>query len=126
MVHRMDEDTKKIIKAIIHGDQKRQKRTKAGSHTDFDMLAAEAIKAAKEELPLPGTDPEIRRRIIDKLYDSLAHNTPWELLGETYCCRRLFYEYRKEFCYLVALHMGIIKGEDGSSRQGEVGQKQPG
>ena len=64
MVHRMDEDTKKIIKAIIHGDQKRQKRTKAGSHTDFDMLAAEAIKAAKEELPLPGTDPEIRRRII--------------------------------------------------------------
>ena len=96
MAHTIDEDTKKIVKAIVHGDQKRQSRRRAGKHTDFDRKAAEAIKAAKKELPLEGTDPEVRRHIIDKLYTSLLYNTPWELLGETYCCRRLFYEYRKE------------------------------
>ena len=106
MAHTIDEDTKKIVKAIVHGDQKRQSRK-----------AVEAIKAAKKELPLEGTDPEVRRHIIDKLYTSLLYNTPWELLGETYCCRRLFYEYRKEFCYLIAVHMEIIEPEGGSRQQ---------
>lgn len=58
MAHTIDEDTKKIVKAIVHGDQKRQSRRRAGKHTDFDKKAAEAIKAAKKELPLEGTDPE--------------------------------------------------------------------
>ena len=116
MAHTIDEDTKKIVKAIVHGDQKRQSRRRAGKHTGFDRKAAEAIKAAKKELPLEGTDPEVRRHIIDKLYTSLLYNTPWELLGETYCCRRLFYEYRKEFCYLIAVHMEIIEPEGGSRR----------
>ena len=89
-----------------------------GIRTNGPVLkAAEAIKAAKKELPLEGTDPEVRRHIIDKLYTSLLYNTPWELLGETYCCRRLFYEYRKEFCYLIAVHMEIIEPEGGSRQQ---------
>lgn len=129
MAHTIDEDTKKIVKAIVHGDQKRQSRRRAGKHTDFDRKAAEAIKAAKKELPLKGTDPEARHHIIDKLYTSLLYNTPWELLGETYCCRRLFYEYRKEFCYLIAVHMEIIEPEGGSRQQAagarKVGQKRP-
>ena len=100
MSHTIDEDTKKIVKAIVHGDQKRQSRRRAGKHTDFDRK-----------------DPEVRRHIIDKLYTSLLYNTPWELLGETYCCRRLFYEYRKEFCYLIAVHMEIIEPEGGSRQQ---------
>ena len=50
MAHTIDEDTKKIVKAIVHGDQKRQSRRRAGKHTDFDRKAAEAIKAAKKEL----------------------------------------------------------------------------
>ena len=66
MAHTIDEDTKKIVKAIVHGDQKRQSRRRAGKHTDFDRKAAEAIKAAKKELPLEGTDPEVRRHIIEK------------------------------------------------------------
>ena len=45
MAHTIDEDTKKIVKAIVHGDQKRQSRRRAGKHTDFDRKAAEAIKA---------------------------------------------------------------------------------
>lgn len=119
MAHTIDEDTKKIVKAIVHGDQRRQSRRRAGAHTDFDRRAAAAITAAKRELPLDGTDPKVRRHIVDKLYKSLLYNTPWELLGETYCCRRLFYEYRKEFCYLIAAHMGIIEPEEASGQQAE-------
>ena len=35
MAHTIDEDTKKIVKAIVHGDQKRQSRRRAGKHTDL-------------------------------------------------------------------------------------------
>lgn len=116
MAHTIDEDTKKIVKAIVHGDQKRQGRKRKGKHTNFDRQAEEAIKAAKRDLPLEGMDQTARRHIIDKIYKSLLYNTPWEMLGDTYCCRRLFYEYRMEFCYLIAVHMGIIE-EDGSRQQ---------
>lgn len=116
MAHTIDEDTKKIVKAIVHGDQKRQGRKRKGKHTNFDRQAEEAIKAAKRDLPLEGMDQTARRHIIDKIYKSLLYNTPWEMLGDTYCCRRLFYEYRMEFCYLIAVHMGIIE-EDGSRRR---------
>lgn len=114
MAHTIDDDTKKIVKAIVHGDKKRQSRKRKGEHTDFDRRAEEAIKAAKRELPLESMDQAARAHIIDRIYQSLLYNTPWEMLGDTYCCRRLFYEYRMEFCYLIAVHMGIIekKAED--------------
>lgn len=116
MSHTIDEDTKKIVKAIIHGDQKRQSRKRTGKHTPFDLLVEEAIKAAKRELPLDGMDAAARCHIIEKIYKSLLYNTPWEMLGDTYCCRRLFYDYRMEFCYLVAVHMDIIS-PNGSRQQ---------
>ena len=122
MTHTIDEDTKKIVKAIIHGDQKRQSRKRAGRETNFDRMAEEAIKEAKKELPLEGMEETARRHVLTKIYSSLLYNTPWELLGETYCCRRLFYEYRMEFCYLVAVHMHIIE-PDGSRRQRAAGEK---
>lgn len=117
MAHTIDEDTKKIVKAIVHGDQKRQNRRRNGKHTDFDRKAEEAIKAAKRDLPLEGMDHTARAHIIDKIYKSLLYNTPWEMLGDTYCCRRLFYEWRMEFCYLIAVHMGIIEPEGSSRKQ---------
>jgi hypothetical protein len=113
----IDEDTKKIVKAAVHGDERRQKRKRKGQLTTFDIAAAEAIKAAKEELQLEGCDKEVQRLIIDKIYTSLLYNTPWENLGETFCCRRLFYEYRRQFMYIVALRLGMI--EDGQqAKQG--------
>lgn len=114
MAHEIDEDTKKIVKAIVHGDKKRQIRRKKGRHTEFDIKAEEAIRAAQQELPLDGIDREARRRITEKIYTSLLYNIPWELLGETYCSRRLFYKYRMEFCYLIAVNMGIIEPEGSS------------
>lgn len=114
VAHTIDEDTKKIVKAIVHGDKKRKARRKKGSHTDFDRKAEEAIRAARRELPLDGIEREARHHITEKIYISLLYNTPWELLGETYCSRRLFYEYRMEFCYLIAVNMGIIEPEGSS------------
>lgn len=125
MAHTIDDDTKKIVKAIVHGDKKRQSRKRKGEHTDFDRRAEEAIKAAKRELPLEGMDQAARAHIIDRIYQSLLYNTPWEMLGDTYCCRRLFYEYRMEFCYLIAVHMGIIeKQAEDSGGGGEEGGQQ--
>ena len=100
----VDRDTKKIIKAVIHSDTQRRKRKRSGKHTNFDTLAEVAIEQAKSEILLEIEDTKIRQYIIEKLYESLAYNT----LGETYCCRNLFYEYRTRFINLVAYHMGII------------------
>lgn len=101
----VDNDTKKIIKAIIHSDEKRKKRKKAGSQTAFDALADNAIKEAKAQLLEGVDDKEIRKHIVNKIHQSLLYNTPWECLGETYCCRRLFYEYRTEYIKLISVNM---------------------
>ncbi len=119
---KLDDDTKKIVKAIIHADAKRQKRKRAGRQTEFDRKAEEAIRAAKENMRLCGYDDNARQHMIGKIYESLLYNQPWEMLGETYCCRRLFYEYRKEFCYYVAEHLGII--EDAAAAGSKAVQKQ--
>lgn len=109
----LDNDEKKIVKAVIHSDEKRQKRQQAGKKTPFDTKAAAAIEKAKRDLDLGEVTEEVREIIIQKIYKSLLYNTPWELSGETYCCRSLFYEYRKQFCYLVAQNLGIIRQQAG-------------
>lgn len=106
----LDEDTKRIIRAVIHSDEKRRRRHQHKQATQFDKKATEAIQKAREELDLGDVDQEVSDYIINKLYTSLLYNTPWELIGETYCCRSLFYAYRKQFCYLVALHLDMIPG----------------
>ena len=108
----LDEDEKKIVKAVIHSDEKRQKRQKAGKKAPFDTKATAAIDLGE-------VTEEVREIIIQKIYKSLLYNMPWELCGETYCCRSLFYEYRKRFCYLVAQNLGII-------RQQAAGSEKPG
>lgn len=109
----LDNDEKKIVKAVIHSDEKRQKRQQAGKKTPFDTKATAAIEKAKKDLDLGEVTEEVREIIIQKIYKSLLYNTPWELSGETYCCRSLFYEYRKQFCYLVAQNLGIIRQQEG-------------
>lgn len=109
----LDNDEKKIVKAVIHSDEKRQKRQQAGKKTPFDTKATAAIEKAKKDLDLGEVTEEVREIIIQKIYKSLLYNTPWELSGETYCCRSLFYEYRKQFCYLVAQNLGIIRQQAG-------------
>lgn len=105
----LDEDEKRIIRAVIHSDEKRRRRQQARKETAFDRKATAAIARAKEELQLGDVSDEVRETIIEKIYTSLLYNTPWEHMGETYCCRSLFYSYRKQFYYLVALHLEIIE-----------------
>ena len=108
----LDEDEKKIVKAVIHSDEKRQKRQKAGKKAPFDTKATAAIEKAKKDLDLGEVTEEVREIIIQKIYKSLLYNMPWELCGETYCCRSLF-------CDLVAQNLGII-------RQQAAGSEKPG
>ena len=117
MAYNLDKNTKTIVWAIMKDQEKRDRRKHTGQYTTFDRRADEAIEKAKENIKLQGFEGEARNQVIEKICQSLKDNTPWELLGETYCCRRLFYEYRKEFCYHVAASMDM----SGSSRK--TGQK---
>ena len=119
----LDEDEKRIIRAVIHSDEKRRRRQQAKMETAFDRKATAAIAKAKEELDLGEVDQTIKETIIAKIYTSLLYNTPWELMGETYCCRSLFYAYRKQFCYLVALHLDIVEAPRQQAKRKEY-QKQ--
>lgn len=115
MAYKLDKNTKTIVRAIMKDQEKRDRRKYTGQYTVFDRKADAAIEQAKEKIALQGFGEETRNQVIGKICQSLKDNTPWELLGETYCCRRLFYEYRQEFCYRVAAAMGMI----GSGKKGQ-------
>ena len=117
MAYKLDKNTKTIVRAIMKEQEKRDRRKHTGQYTAFDRQADKAIEEAKENIGLQGFTGSTRDQVIGKICQSLKDNTPWELLGDTYCCRRLFYEYRKEFCYHVAASMDMI----GSGRK--TGQK---
>lgn len=95
--YKLDKNTKTIVRAIMKDQEKRDRRKHTGQYTAFDRRADKAIEEAKENIGLQGFTGSTRDQVIGKICQSLKDNTPWELLGETYCCRRLFYEYRKEF-----------------------------
>lgn len=107
--HSLDEDSKKIVRAVLHSEDKRARRRRQGTSTEFDRRAAVAIAKAKKEIDLNGFEGEARRDMIQKIIMSLQYNMPWELMGEVLCCRRLFYEYRMEFCWHIAKNMGIVE-----------------
>ena len=115
MAYKLDKNTKTIVRAIMKDQEKRDRRKHTGQYTAFDRKVDKAIEEAKENIGLQGFTGSTRDQVIGKICQSLKDNTPWELLGETYCCRRLFYEYRKEFCYHVAASMDMI----GSRKTGQ-------
>jgi len=98
----LDYNEKQIIHAVVRMDSRH------GSASPFLKRGAEAIQKAKDDLDVGEIAPDVRRVIIDKIYQSIAYGQAWELLGETYCSRGMFYQYRKQFCYLVADNMGLI------------------
>lgn len=79
----LGEDYKRIVKALIHSDKERKKRIRRGTATAFDIKVDNAIKAAMKELKLDGFTASTRKALIDKLYESIQYNTPWEMLGDT-------------------------------------------
>lgn len=98
-------EEKQIVYATI-----RMSRKNCGSLAYAEKSRA-AIEKAEEEFDLGDIPDEVKNHILQKIYQSIAYMQPWELLGETYCSRGMFYQYRKQFCYLVAVKMGIAKKE---------------
>ena len=101
--------TMEIAKAIIR-DTDRTLRMAAGKETPFDRKADTAISKAMErflvkEMP----DEEARGKVRERVLFSLITGTPWEMCGETYTGRRLFYTYRKRLVRLVAEEMGMTR-----------------
>lgn len=98
----LDYNERQIVHASVRMD------LRSGETSPFLKQAAEAIRKAKDDMDVGEIAPDIRSVIVEKIYQSIAYSQPWEHLGETYCYRGQFYQYRKQFCYLVADHMGLI------------------
>lgn len=103
-----------IVRAIVREDARR------GSSSNFNKRGASAIEKAKSDIDIGDASPDVRDTIIDKIYQSIAYSTAWEYLGETYCSRGTFYQHRKQFCYLIALNMGMIN--DKRKKQNKKGR----
>jgi len=114
----VDNDEKKIVCAVLHSDERRRKRITNGKGSPFDKQAAAAVDRAKERFDIPDTTQAVRDEILRKVIRSLADRTPWEKIGETYCCRELFYKYRKQFLYLCAVELGLRKRTRQQERKG--------
>lgn len=109
----LDYNEKIIIHAIVRNDSKH-----AGKQSAFRKKAHQAIEKAKDELNIGEMSDDIRRIIIDKIQQSIAYSQPWELMGETYCSRGTFYQYRKQFCFLIADNLGMIDAKRRNSARG--------
>lgn len=97
----LDYNKRQIIHAVV------RMNSQSGEVSPFLKRAAEAIRKAKEDMDVGKVEPDVRSVIIEKIYQSIAYGQPWEHLGETYCYRGQFYQYRKQFCYRVADNMGL-------------------
>lgn len=97
----LDYNERQIVCAAVRMD------SRTGKTSPFSRRAAEAIRKAKDDMDVGDVDPGIRGVIIEKVYHSIAYGTPWEHMGETYCYRGQFYQFRKQFCYLIAGYMGL-------------------
>ncbi len=98
----LDYNERQIVHAAVRMD------SRAGMTSPFSKRAAEAIRKAKDNMDVGDIDPGVRGVIIEKIYQSIAYSQPWEHMGETYCYRGQFYQFRKQFCYLIADYMGLI------------------
>lgn len=98
----LDYNERQIVHAAVRLDSRR------GKSSPFSKKAADAIRKAKDELDVGDISPDVQFVIVEKIYQSIAYGQAWEYLGETFCYRGQFYQYRKQFCFLVADNMGLI------------------
>ena len=99
----LDYNERQIVHAAVRIDSRRQRKQSA-----FTRKASDAIAKAKDGLDVGDISPDVRSVIVEKIYQSIAYGQAWEYLGETFCNRGQFYQFRKQFCFLVADNMGLI------------------
>lgn len=107
-ISKMDENTKDVVKRLIQGNEKRKKRIQYHRESKFDVLAAKAIADALVSSCGNITNPTIRQQVKKKIYRSIVFSIPYEYIGEVYCGRRQFYDYRNEFILAVADNLGMV------------------
>ena len=105
----MDKDIKKVAVAIIKGDEPRRKRIRRKNATDFDVRVQQAINKAKIDIDLGNVTPKVRDELVEMIVRSISESIPWEMIGDTYCCRQSFYNYRNKFIELVAEYLELTK-----------------
>lgn len=108
----IDKDIKDIAICLIQGNEKRKKRIEQSKETTFDTKACEAVETALHAMCSNVKDNAIRNTMQKKIYESIVYSIPYEYIGQTYCGRRRFYEYRKEFIGMVAKEMGMLTPRD--------------
>ena len=63
------------------------------------------------------SDEAARKRLQNKVFDSVSRHIPYEYMGECNCGRQKFYEYRRELCRRVAEEMGMVASFEAPQRQ---------
>lgn len=96
-----------MARCIIQNNEKRKTRIKNNKASEFDIMAADVIKAALCASCSNIENIQVRRQMQEQIYKSIVFNVPYEHL-EVLCGRRQFYEYRMEFTTKVAYAMNML------------------
>lgn len=104
---KLDEDIKTMARHIIQSNEKRKKRIKNNRASEFDIMAADAIKTSLCASCGNIESIQVREKMQEQIYRSIVSNIPYEHL-DVLCGRRQFYEYRTEFITKVANGMKML------------------
>ncbi len=97
----LDEDEKRIARAIVRLDNKRTRKNRKQA-TAFDKKAAAAVEKANADINI---DDELLAKVKQNIISGIA----WEYIGETYCSRNTFYGYARRYLFYVARAFGIVE-----------------
>lgn len=122
-VSKIDEDIKDVARRLIMGNEKRKKRIRNRKESAFDMQAANAIANALSSSCRDITCRTERKQMQEIIYRSIAYSIPYEYIGEVYCGRRKFYEYRNEFILAVAENMEMVSLKGPGNKKEDIGQQ---
>ncbi len=109
-------DVGRIVNEIIKGHCARKTRF-CKSGLEFDGRAVAAVCAAISSIGGDISDDAARKRLQNKVFDSVSRHIPYEYMGECNCGRQKFYEYRRELCRRVAEEMGMVASFEAPQRQ---------
>ena len=109
-------DVGRIVNEIIKGPCARKPRF-CKSGLEFDGRAVAAVCAAINSIGGDISDDAARKRLQNKVFDSVSRHIPYEYMGECNCGRQKFYEYRRELCRRVAEEMGMVASFEAPQRQ---------
>lgn len=100
-------DVCRVVNEIIRGNGARKTRF-SQSGLEFDRRAIAAVYVAMNSIGEDIPDDTARKCLQNRVMDSVSGHIPYEHMGECYCGRQKFYDYRRELCRRVAKEMGML------------------